>query len=727
MLMNIDPDQIDDVKRILTWLCFSKRPVTMQEIVEGLAVDIGENPRLDAEGRLEDTDDIVRMCPGLISISTVKAKAAFAPDSAVQSPVVRIAHFSVQEYLESDRITSRQFALFSRTANEDLAKICIVYMRYVELKSLDDYPLALYAAKHWHEHLLDADRNSDSINLLVTEFLQSAEDGIGRSIKIHDLEMPSGGISLDREPGAHIYYASLLGLYRPLQILLEDTSIRSTINNSHGLIGTPLAIASDMGHERVIQLLLANGAKVDVEGQENAPFGPALHRASLRGHEKVVQLLLDNGAEVNRINRSLHENAIHLASAFGHKKVVELLLDRGADINAQEGFLHSPLQVASDQGHEQIVRLLLERGAEIRTEEGFFGSALQAASYHGYEQIVQLLLEEGAEVDAREGFLGSALRAAAATGHAHIVQLLLEGGADIDVQGGADITSPGCSHGSALQAALHHDQEQVVQLLLDKGAKDDGSLLYDAAAMGRGSIMQRMLEKGFEISTSKAIQMASMRGNAEMVQMLLALDRGSEITNDVVNISAEEFPVQLQLDRSADMVGERIQAMVHVVSGQGNTDVVPVVLTKAVKLDSSAMGAALQAVAERGNMEVAQMLLDSGVKIDSHELGVALMIASRQGKIQMALLLLERGAATGIKVVQAALEEAAEWGSKDLVRALLDTGFNIDTSKAIKVASRTSDHKELVSLLQDSGVQIDVKIMEVGTEEASGWGHERVV
>jgi ankyrin repeat protein len=717
MLMNIDPDQVDDAKRILTWLCFSKRPVTLQEIVEGLTVDLSENPRVDPERRLGDTDDIIRICPGLISISTIEDKATFAPDQAAQFPVVRIAHFSVQEYLESDRIKSRHFALRSRTANTELAKICIVYLRNVELRSLYDYPLALYAAKHWYQHLLDGDEKCDSLNLLATEFLRSNDDGIFNSIKIYHPERPSNGSDFDRALASRIYYAAMLGLYRPLQTLLETNSIRSTINDENGLDGTALAVASEKGHEHIVQLLLGNGAEI----------GLALHRASWRGHERVVQLLLDNGAEVETISRR-HENALLLASQYGHEEVVKLLLDKGAEMNTQEGFLHSPLQVAASEGHEQIVRLLLERGAEI-AQEGFMGSALQAASARGHEQIVRLLIERGAEVNAQEGFLGSAIRAASLTGHEKIVQLLLEGGADIDAEGGADITTPGRFHGSALQAALYEGHERMAQLLLDRGAKDDGSLLYAAAGAGRLSTVQCLLGKGFEISTSKAIETASRTGTVEALQLFLELDRGPEITNYVVNITAEGFlkvPVQLHLDRSTDMKGDRIQATIHIVTEQGIDELVQVVLNKGVKLDSSAMGAALQSAAEAGHRKATEMLLDSGVKIDSYDMGVALSMASRMGEIELVQLLLERGAATGDKVVEAAIEAASEWGSARLVQVLLNTGVEIDTSKAVEVAAGCG-YEKVVRVLLDTDVKIDVKRMEVALELASKHGHEKVV
>ena len=137
MLTNIDPELTEDAKRILTWLCFAKFPVSVQEIMEGLMVELGENPKLDRERRLQDANDVIWICPGLISLSTLENGASSNSDDALldsedtsRAPLVRIAHFSVQEYLESDRIrsqTASKFALNDRTANTELAKICLVY------------------------------------------------------------------------------------------------------------------------------------------------------------------------------------------------------------------------------------------------------------------------------------------------------------------------------------------------------------------------------------------------------------------------------------------------------------------------------------------------------------------------------------------------------------------------------------------------------------------------
>lgn len=50
MLCNIDDHLIEDARRILTLLCFAARPLTVPELIDGIAVEIegsiGLNPKI---------------------------------------------------------------------------------------------------------------------------------------------------------------------------------------------------------------------------------------------------------------------------------------------------------------------------------------------------------------------------------------------------------------------------------------------------------------------------------------------------------------------------------------------------------------------------------------------------------------------------------------------------------------------------------------------------------
>jgi hypothetical protein len=100
MLLNIDTDLIDYARRILMWLCFSKRPLTVPELIDGVAVELGDHARLNRKRRLYDGNDILQ------NLSRLQA------EDDKPSYIVSVAHYSVQEYLESNRLWMQEVAFF---------------------------------------------------------------------------------------------------------------------------------------------------------------------------------------------------------------------------------------------------------------------------------------------------------------------------------------------------------------------------------------------------------------------------------------------------------------------------------------------------------------------------------------------------------------------------------------------------------------------------------------
>lgn len=162
LLYSVDDSCIDDVRRIFTLVCFSGQPLTMEEVRHAHAVHL-DNFCLDLDERLLYQDGLLEMCGELIEVVEVKDHKKF----------VRIPHFSVQEYLESARIrqpdlesgrirqqkNAARFALQQQYALTEMTQICLVYLLDPELSSgeldeakLDEFPIALYAAKFWGYH-----------------------------------------------------------------------------------------------------------------------------------------------------------------------------------------------------------------------------------------------------------------------------------------------------------------------------------------------------------------------------------------------------------------------------------------------------------------------------------------------------------------------------------------------------------------------------------------------
>ncbi|PVH69880.1 ankyrin [Cadophora sp. DSE1049] len=363
ILDNIDEEYSQDVFRILQWLAHSARPLRIEEVAEVLAVNT-EQSQFNPEDRLRDPRDLLAICSSLVTTAAVTVK----DDNGVSNETteLRLAHFSVKEYLISDHIREGmafQYDIQSR-AEEEIAQTCLTYLLHFQRgilnsENLNTFPLALYAAEHWCRHFR-AMKDSDQATKLSMQLFNG--DAFKNWIRLFDPDRPLEGTNMKRNItsiASPIYYASLEGLFEPLILLLEK------------------------------------GADVNAQGGE---YGNALQAASFRGCEAISALLLKKGADVNA-QGGRYGNALQAASLEGHEAIAVLLLEKGADVNAQGGEYGNALQAASVRGHEAIVVLLLEKGADVNAQGGEYGNALQAASARDHEAIAVLLLEKGARTE----------------------------------------------------------------------------------------------------------------------------------------------------------------------------------------------------------------------------------------------------------------------------------------------------------------------------------------
>ncbi|KAJ5725195.1 NACHT nucleoside triphosphatase [Penicillium malachiteum] len=496
ILCSIADEYVEDVRRVLTLLCFSTRPLTINELIDAHAVDLNDPPQLDRDGRLYEQDDIIDVCVGLVEV------VATENYEGRTTPTVRIAHFSVQEYLLSDRLIqqkSRMFAMKSAPANSEIAQICLVYLLEPTLSEgvfdegkLTEFPFASFAASYWFHHYKNSEEE-EAIGNLASKLFKDKTKAFVSWVRLHNMDVGKirGSYGPAVDIATPVYYAALLGLDFVLNsILPAGSELSETVNIQGGYWGYALQAASFNGHEKAVQILLDRGADINIQ---YGNWGNALHAASFNGHEKVVQVLLDGGADVN-IQHEYWGNILQAASLNGHEKVVQTLLDRGVNVNVQGGNWTNALQAASVSGHEKVVQILLDAGADVNMQDGYWGSALQAASLNGHDKVAQILLNGGADINAEGKYWGNALRAASINGHEKVVEILLNGGADVNTQ-----------HeywGNALYAASLKGHKKVVRILLDEGAdvnfedKNWGNALQAASSEGHENVVQILLDAG---------------------------------------------------------------------------------------------------------------------------------------------------------------------------------------------------------------------------------------
>ncbi|KAJ5185641.1 NACHT nucleoside triphosphatase [Penicillium cf. griseofulvum] len=638
ILCSIDEEYTEDVRRILTILCSSTRPLTVKELIHAHAVNLGEPPYLDY-GSFYEQHDLVDICLGLIEIV---ATEHYKGQSHL---TVRIAHFSVQEYLQSDRIlhqNSRGFAIQTAAANTEMAQICLVYILepglsrvVLEATQPTAFPLAHFAARYWFHHYEKSGEKKPGLEKLMLRLFKDKTKSFATWIRLYDMDAQwNVHVDYDR-PDINIplpvYYAAMLGiesvLTKILAVATEGGSLLRTVNAQGGRLINALQAASFLGHEKAVQILLDHGADVNAQGGK---YGNALYAALINRYEKLVQMLLDHGADVNAQGGE-YSNPLYAASINGYEKLVQILLDHGADVNAQGGEYSNALYAALINRYEKLVQMLLDHGADVNAQGGEYSNPLYAASINGYEKLVQILLDHGADVNAQGGQNGNALQAAALWGYKQVVQMLLDHGADVNAQGGM--------YGNAIQAASLTGKEALVQMLLDHGADVNaqggmyGNAIQAASLIGEEKLVQLLLDHGANVSVQggqygNALQLASLAGKEKLVHLLL--DHGAD-----VNAQGGQYGNALQL---ASLAGQ--MKVVQVLLDQGAD----------INAQSGEYGNALQAAASSGDEQVVKILLDRGADVNAQggRYGSALQAASSRGYKQVVQILLDQSADTNV-------------------------------------------------------------------------------
>ena len=397
--------------QVLSWITCAKRPLSTSELQHALAVEIGES-ELDAE-HLPDLEDMVSVCAGLVTVDG-------------QSDVIRLVHYTIQEYFER---TQQQW--FS-DGHATITEICVAYLSFDVFESgicqnkvdfeqqLESYKLYGYASHNWGHHA----RESSILCPGVLGFLQTQGPVESSSQALMAFGRERGDCINDMpEHFAGLHLAAFFGLQDAVQVLASSDNLE--VRDSWDR--TPLFYAALNGHTDAMRLLLDKTADVNVADKgKDTP----LHLASIRGHVEVVRLLLDEVADVN-VADIYKDTPLHFGSWAGHIEVVRLLLDKGADVHIADYRKFTPLLSASRGGHIKVVRLLLDKGADVNAANWYKDTPLHSACKGGHIEAVQLLLDNGADVNAAGDGKYRPLHEASYGGYVEVVRLLLEWDADI--------------------------------------------------------------------------------------------------------------------------------------------------------------------------------------------------------------------------------------------------------------------------------------------------------
>ncbi|KAH9074398.1 ankyrin repeat-containing domain protein [Lactarius deliciosus] len=473
------------VQRLLQCLVVAIRPLRVEELAEVLTSDPyaieGKNP---THSRSEDQEqEVLSACPSLITVIDSKG-----------SRVIQFSHFSVKEFLTSDRLAASSedishYHILPEAAHMTLSQASLGVLLRLEDR-VDGWdarriPLVEYAAKYWVSHSRVGNVSSHIMARMKTLF-DPDKPHFAAWVRVYDIDEPIPphlGRYVFGPPwwgtAEPLYYSALCGFYGLVEYLVKKHPRH--INAIGGKNDYPLVAALSQGHLQVAELLFQHGANISAQGHD---IRTPLHIAIGWTNDLAVgaaQFLLKHDADVNARNIN-HMTPLHLAAAREKFEVAQMLLQRGADVNSRNLGGETPLHLVAQstsqwsEGHRSsLVQLLLDHGAEVNSRDNKDETALHNASLTWNFDVAQVLLNHGAYVNAENNQGQTPFHRLGLSKNNHyfgdifhladlvnVARLLLELGADVNTQDRA--------HKTPLHLASYDLCLDSALVLLDHGA-----------------------------------------------------------------------------------------------------------------------------------------------------------------------------------------------------------------------------------------------------------------
>ncbi|KAJ7496262.1 hypothetical protein B0H11DRAFT_858116 [Mycena galericulata] len=418
------------IQAILRWLVFSARQMTTDELADAIAFRL-DDPTFDFSelaksiyypNRRQGNSGIFKLLEGLIIIQNDwRGKASIA-----------LAHSSVKDYILSSQF-QREFGsiidLTKSVSQRFITQTCIRYLLlFAETKhpmtkdTLPHYPMSLYAAKYWYDHLRLCDDPDQEA--LLPSTMRLLEEGSSQHVALYKLYQYNWSDTpvWDVPISPAMCMCSEMGYTDGVRTLLIEHNASVDLACKDGW--TALHIASENGHLEIARLLIEHNASVDLACKDG---WTALHLASENGHLEIARLLIEHTASVDPLTID-GWTALHFASRNGHLEIARLLIEHTASVDPLTIDGWTALHLASRNGHLEIVRLLIEHNASVDpvTIDGW--TSLHLTSWNGHLEIVRRLIQHNAAVNLANNDGKTALDLALGKGHLDVVQLLNDTG-----------------------------------------------------------------------------------------------------------------------------------------------------------------------------------------------------------------------------------------------------------------------------------------------------------
>lgn len=573
ILLNIPAEYEREAYSALQYLALAPCSVSVADVAEAVAID-RECHTFDPEDRLADPFDIVEVLSSLVTYSSAQIALNIDEGSscryagAERATGLRLSHYSVKEYLLSDRLRNKgasKFYISVYAAHKCIAEVCLTYLLWfdhpgsVSLDFILEFPFGLYAARYWYRHARIAYQSpelrpegKDNLTRMCVDLLNpERSSSFINWLKLSDPYRFRQGTNYERtleEMPTPLFYACYLGLREVAEILVGAGADLIGSNSSNNISSaTALNGAINGGNEAVVNLLLDSGMNVNsVSEWGRTP----LHQAAAYGDETIVKLLIKHSAHLEARTGPIIPNSVVQLPAEDSVKEIYEFKGFPADVETRQKisfsltkylikkhmFLESqyfetnPINDWTGFGHGSLLSVLLYAGDRVEINSATGWTPLHEASWSGHERVVRQLQLSGADVEAKTRYGWTAMHFAAWHGHKTVVQQLIDEGASIDVKNVYGWTP--------LHSASFRGHEDVVQLLLNRGADIEAETAYGWTAIfgafaerGYWNVLTLLLEKGADPNAHNSyggtVLINTARAGAEKATRLL-LEKGAD-------------------------------------------------------------------------------------------------------------------------------------------------------------------------------------------------------
>jgi ankyrin repeat protein len=467
--------------RILRWLTYSRRPLTVKELATLIAIDVDSTPAFDPDQVFPDPLEVLDICSSLVSIrdTSIVARNSSGYDSVLiegrdlSAEVVELAHYSVKEYLTSERLANLPSARYRMEAAECeaiLASSCLLYLLRWERnmgRDARERVLADYPVWYWMTHMYRSDPRPEELNHLAarllmadtpayqewlstkTPLLHAIIYGLAKVVQIilergDTIEQTAfkDALYFKRREIAFLLVEHNATLDNCLYMIRkwEDKELETAWRNKQretvlALIKSgaesdrALSTACELDDEELAAVLIHPNLSIQLQGSE-------LEKACVAGHAGIVRLLLQNGPEV--ANPIVKAQALRAAYLNKNWAIFEELLRFDAEFNScdddPEAYRYDSrgihlTSIQLEEHDEEFARFLQRYSTPKSTIDRFYTKLLYRASLDGNTGLVATLVEKGVDVNVQGRAHGNALRAAIGRGHKDVVKILREAGA----------------------------------------------------------------------------------------------------------------------------------------------------------------------------------------------------------------------------------------------------------------------------------------------------------